>query len=238
MEREPGELARFVFREPAAGDPPADHPDDEKLAALLESRTPERADPKVVAHLASCDHCRREWIRMQRDARGLGEELAEPPWRIERAALGAGPGGAGAKPKWGEPAYRLLLSGAAVLVLVAVALLIPQPQWFTGETLRSEPGPESLLPLEPAGAIRAGEVPAFRWTAAPGATAYEIVVAESSTGRTVLRVRTTKTRYVLSDEDAALLVLGREYRWLIRAERGTGRTQTGRPASFSVLPAP
>jgi hypothetical protein len=240
MGREPGDLARILFRDNVMGRPSTDHPDDESLATLLESGTPERADPRLVEHLASCDRCRRDWIRMRRGGRELGAvaDLADPPWEIERGALGPVPVAAGQKPRrWRiMPAYRLILSGAAALVLAGVALLIPWQRMLTGESLRSQPRQESLRPLEPVGEIRTGEFPAFCWTTAPGATAYEIVVAESSTGRTVLRVRTTEPRHVLTDEEAVLLEPGREYRWLIQAERGTGRTQTGQPVTFSVLP--
>jgi len=240
MERDPGDLARLLFRGASPARSRDDHPDDESLAALLESRTPEQADPEVVEHLTGCDACRREWIRMKREAGAIADEegLADPPWRMERSALGAGSADAARRSLRGRvrPLSRLILAGAAALILAGVALLVP---WHhgSGETLRSRPAPQSLQPLAPTGEIPAGAFPAFRWTAAPGATAYVIVVADAETGRTVLRAKARETRHLLSTEQAARLTPGRTYRWLIRAERGTGRTRTGPPATFSILPA-
>jgi hypothetical protein len=243
MARHPEDLVRSLFGGAAIGRPPTEHPDEESLAALLECATPEQADPRIVEHLASCDQCRREWLDLRGDAERLGDlaETVEPPWELERVATGALAREGVAQPtrRGFRPGYRLLLGTAAALVLAGVALLVPWDRTGDRDTLRSQPtAVRSLNPLEPAGAIRPGEPPTFRWTAAPGATAYELVVAEASTGETVLRARVMDTEHRLSEQEASRLLPGREYRWLVRAERGRGRSQTGPAAAFSVSSAP
>lgn len=234
----PDDPTSFLFGGPQLDEARAGHLDDERLAALLEIETLEQADPGAVDHLARCDACRREWIRLRRELAAVepAEALAPAPWELERAAQGRAP--ATAAPARARTARlgRWLAPAAAVLILAGVAVLVPWERLFAPQVLRSETAVNALEPLAPRGEIPSGKPLVFRWSAVTGATAYEVVVADASTGGTVLRLRARETSRELSEREAAALEPGREYRWLVRAEQGVGRSTTGVPASFRLRP--
>ena len=230
-----------LLRASSLDESPSPHLDDEQLAAVAEARTLDDADPGLVEHLSRCDRCRRDWIELRRGAGQLVTvgALEETPWESERAAQGRAPEDALPRttPTWAGRLLRAPGLAAVVLILAGVALIVPWERFGDPGPLRSEDTALALDPLAPIGELKAGEPVVFRWHEAPGASAYEIVVADEATAETVLRVRTAAAFHEATAAELEQLEPGRDYRWLVRAERGIGRVSTGTPAHFR-LPTP
>ncbi len=220
-----------------------DHLGPEDFGALLE-RSEETPPPRAIAeHLSRCDDCRGEFVRQWREASSLETvtELPQVPWELERAAAAPPPRPTLARSwlslRWLRP-VPALSTAAAALVLFGVALLVGRPAWMTGAgPARSRESSLAAPQLQPVGPLAPSAPIVFEWMPVPGASAYEVVVADPVEGsETVLRFRTTSTRHELGPEERARLVPGRTYQWLLRTELGAGRWLISPPTDFALEP--
>ena len=217
--------------------PVGEHLGDEDIAALIEAQEDSPIPDDVRAHLASCDDCRVELVESLRSLSLLGDEAAQPPPpapELEARAAGTVVTPFGRRRWWPVPA----LSGLAASLLLAgfLSLLLP---WDAPSSdppvMRAVPADSRVELLQPRGQVPVSETIVFEWTAVPGASAYELIVADSAEGLDiVLRLTTQETRAELSGEQRARLEHGRQYHWLVSVERGATRVEQSLPAAFSL----
>lgn len=100
----------------------------------------------------------------------------------------------------------------------------------TGSTLSTLTGPTLLGPIG-----NSGNNPAFTWTAVPGADRYELIVTDTTTGKTVLDIATlTQPSYGPAPQ---AFVSGHAYRWMVRAFSNDGvMGDFASPATFTTTP--
>jgi hypothetical protein len=124
---------------------------------------------------------------------------------------------------------------AALLIVCGVVLMIPGRLSDSDSPLRSPAKESGVRLLSPVGVIEPAGPVVFEWTAADGASGYEVVVSDPAAGsETVLRIRTRQIRHELTPEERSSLRPGRVYHWLLKIERGVGRQQTTRPLAFCL----
>lgn len=203
------------------------HLDDEELAVAAEAGGIDGLDRNSARHLARCDACRESWRELRAgiaDLEGI-DALDRPPADLERAAAGAG---------GPRRSFIPLAVAATLLVAAGAALIVPWQRFGAPGPLRSETADTApLTPLSPAGDVAADEPLRFRWLPLDGEATYRVIVADAD-GSVVLRLDGVSPGATPGDADRARLTPGREYRWMVRASRGAGRTVTGSSAVFRI----
>jgi anti-sigma factor RsiW len=169
--------------------------DELALAAFVEGEPEADQRASVVAHLASCGHCRRELS-------ALVELLADP-------AVAAEVGQGDTRHQQARP-RRKFLAGAGLLAAAAAILLLV----WTGAPGRSGGGHRgptitagsTPLLMSPVGNV--AEARMLRWTAVSGADRYRVTLFDA-TGKVLFEAQVADTATALPDSIA--LITGQPY---------------------------
>jgi hypothetical protein len=219
--REARDLARVrAFRPGVSGAAGPDCLDDETLAALAEGTVGAARRPAALAHLASCERCRKSVASV---ARALADpELAAEIRAVDGAALSPGR-------RW-VPVVLGVGAVAALLLLIMPPRLEDPGLPHRAPPITAAPAPH---PLGPVGHVARAE--SLRWTPVEGADRYRVTLFDID-GSVRYEAELTDTSVTLPPSVA--LIPGRTYAWRVDARLGFDRWASSELVEFSVEGSP
>jgi hypothetical protein len=191
-----------------------DCPDDEVLAALAAGEIAPAERKDLVAHVATCGHCRAA-------VASLARAFADPAVAEARA---------GAVPASRRRILRLAVPAAAAAV-VFIALLARSYDIPPGPAHRASdiPAAQAPVPISPHGV---GERPdLLRWAGVAGAGRYRVTLYRSD-GQVLYGLELPDTTTPLPD--SVTLSAGQVYLWKVEARTGWDRWTASELVRFTV----
>jgi hypothetical protein len=183
---------------------------------------------RIVLHLASCDDCGAVYAELMRTRPATaGPEELEPAVFL-KAGADAGPA---PQARINRPTawrrFAIPLAAAAVLILGVTTLLDRDPGSFRG-------GDNELQLSAPSGAVDKGAL-TFQWTALPGTPSQRLLIYSlDDPSQPAVDARNVTSPLRLTEEQAARLRPGIDYRWMIEFTTRDGRVETSAARGFRL----
>lgn len=179
--------------------------DDDTLAALAEGTLEAEARSTGLAHIATCDRCRRAGASV---ARALNDPAVAKESRAVELA--------------GRPRVRrlgwvgLAAAAAAAVLLLATPPRIEEPvSPHRAAPITAAPAPEAVWPV---GTV--AEARSLRWTAVSGADRYRVTLFDADGA---VRYETELAGTMVALPDSVLLAPGETHWWRVDARLGFDR---------------
>ena len=200
----------------------AECPAPEQIWAAVSGQAAPEAARKLMQHGATCPACGTAW-RLAADllhASAAGSARRGYAWSWAAAQAAAGSARRGYAWSWA--------AAAAILLLGAVALMLPPREATHDVTFRSRPGEAGIDSLVPdmVGLARTGVL--LRWTAPPGAARYRVTVATPELVTVHVSGWLSQPELVVPDASLKNLPSGQVLVWTVEAVLDDGRQISSR----------
>ncbi|HEY7612780.1 MAG TPA: hypothetical protein VH764_07290 [Gemmatimonadales bacterium] len=209
------QLLGALARSGPPGERRPDCPDDEALAALAAGEIAVAERKHLVAHVATCGHCRAA-------VASLARAFADPAVAEARA---------GAVPAARRRLYRVAVPAAAAAV-VFVALFARSGGDIPPDSLHRAsdvPAAQAPVPLSPRGPVERPDL--LRWAGVGGAGRYRVTLYRSD-GQVLYGLELPDTATPLPD--SVPLTTGQVYLWKVEARTGWDRWTASELVRFTV----
>lgn len=213
---------RDAWKAPAAGPPPPDHPEPEKIWDAVAGRLSPESTARVVDHVAICAECAEEWrLALALEREKLDE--TQPPGKV--VPLTPKP----ARSRFWDPRW----AAAAALVVGAIGVAVFLPSSQPGETAYrgSENRRVESLVRDNAPVTKAGFK--LAWKPVPGAVSYDLVITTTGLDEVLEVTGLTKPEYDVPPEKLTELRPASHLRWQVEPVFADG-TRPARSETFRL----